>query len=551
MTKTFLRHEQCPKCGSKDNLGVYDNGNGQLYSVCYSTDCGYYAYSDDTGTDERLVEPVVNNKANQTTNDFRRATDFLGEFKALPERRIKEDTMRKYGVKVDESDRHFYPYYDDQQELSGGKIRSSDKMFRTTGDMKHNTLFGQQLFKGGGKYVTVVEGELDALSAYEMLGSRWAVVSVSKGSAGAQRDIKNNLEWLESFENVVFIFDNDEAGNKAVQACAPLLSPNKAKIVRLEQGKDASDYSQAGKSKAFVDEWWNAKPYIVTGVLELGDAWEDFVSRGTEEVMPFPDSFGMLNSMLNGGIAQGEVTVIGALTSVGKSTMMTEVLYNFWKNTDKKIGCVFLEATKGETVENLLSVHTNHNLSFEDKEFIDYDKLHQSFLELTQDPRIYILDHHGAVDTDELFMKLRSMIKGNGCDIVIIDPLQAGVTSNSNDVVDDFMDRVLKLCKETNASVIIVSHMRKPSVTNPHNVSEYDLKGTGAINQISFNTILLSRDKMSEDEYNRNSTKVQVVKCRRTGITGVAGWIYYNSETSRLEQGEEPEVHEANQVGDF
>jgi len=190
-------------------------------------------------------------------------------------------------------------------------------------------------------------------------------------------------------------------------------------------------------------------------------------------------------------------------------------------------------------------------LSFEDKEFIDYDKLHQSFLELTQDPRIYILDHHGAVDTDELFMKLRSMIKGNGCDIVIIDPLQAGVTSNSNDVVDDFMDRVLKLCKETNASVIIVSHMRKPSVTNPHNVSEYDLKGTGAINQISFNTILLSRDKMSEDEYNRNSTKVQVVKCRRTGITGVAGWIYYNSETSRLEQGEEPEVHEANQVGDF
>ncbi len=88
-------------------------------------------------------------------------------------------------------------------------------------------------------------------------------------------------------------------------------------------------------------------------------------------------------------------------------------------------------------------------------------------------------------------------------------------------------------------------------MTNPHNVNEYDLKGSGSINQIAFNTILLSRDKMADDEYTRNSTMVQVVKCRRTGMTGAAGWLYYNSQTGRLEQGQPPETVAANQEDEF
>jgi twinkle protein len=84
--------------------------------------------------------------------------------------------------------------------------------------------------------------------------------------------------------------------------------------------------------------------------------------------------------------------------------------------------------------------------------------------------------------------------------------------------------------------------MRKPQVKDAHDVSEYDMKGSGSINQIAFNTILLSRDKLSDDDYARNSTKVQLVKCRRTGRTGTAGWLYYEQDTSRLVQGNPPEI---------
>ena len=139
---------------------------------------------------------------------------------------------------------------------------------------------------------------------------------------------------------------------------------------------------------------------------------------------------------------------------------------------------------------------------------------------------------------------MRYMVKGLDCDVLILDPLQAAVTSNENGTIDAFMDKCLKLAKETGVSIIVVSHMRKPSAKDAHDVNEYDMKGSGSINQIAFNTILLSRDKLAEDEYARNCTKIQLVKCRRTGNTGVGGWLFYNSDTSRLEAGQAPIIQE-------
>lgn len=526
----FIRHEACPKCPSSDGLAVYTDGHGYCFA------CQTY------------FKEVGDLEATSNVVSYNRPVEMSGSCQAISDRKISEATARKYNVHSDQHSQ-YYPYYDQNGSLVGCKVREvATKGFRTQGDMRTNTLFGQQLFGGSGRFVTVVEGELDALAAYEMLGSRYPVVSVSKGAGGAVKDFKQNLEWLEGFENVVICFDSDVAGREAAEKCAQVLSPNKAKIVTLTDAKDASDYLKDNKVRAFVAQWWEAKPYRMTGVITLEDAWVDFIKRGTEEIIPFPESFGMLNSMLNGGVAAGEITVIGALTSVGKTTMVNEITYHFWKNTNKVIGCAFLEASNGEAVENLLTIHTGHNLSLEDRKNIDFDRLRTDII---TDGRILLLDHHGAVDTDELFLKLRAMVKGNGCDVLIIDPLQAAVMSNSNETIDDFMDRLLKLAKETDVSVIVVSHMRKPQMTNPHNVNEYDLKGSGSINQIAFNTILLSRDKMADDEYARNSTQVRVVKCRRTGITGSAGWMYYNALTGRLERGQPPEVHEANTVEEF
>ena len=535
---TFVKHEPCPECGSSDALSRYSDN----HAVCFS--CKHYIHGDGS-----VVNP------NQTRA---RPLEMTGTISAIQDRRISMDTAKRFGVTVEHDasgsiTKHHYPYYSQEgDKVVGTKVRGvADKTFYATGDMQSAGLFGQQTFAAGGKYITITEGEIDAMAAYEMNGG-FPAVSIRSGANSAVKDIKASLEYLETFDNVVICFDNDEAGRKAAQEVLPLFSPRKAKVASLPL-KDAGDMLKANKVREYTKCWWDAKAFKPEGVVSLGDAnvWDKFLKRGTEEVTPLPASFGALNAMMNGGIAAGEVTVIGALTSIGKSTMVYNLVHGMYQESAKKIGCVFLEADVGETVEKLLSVYMGVNIADVPTESRDYNLYHEKYDELANSDKLHILDHQGALESDELFAKMQYLVKGLDCDIIILDPLQAAVTSNENGVIDAFMDKCLKLAKQTGVSIIIVSHMRKPNAKDAHDVGEYDLKGSGSINQIAFNTILLSRDKMTEDNYARNCTQVQLVKCRRTGRTGIAGWLYYENDTSRLVATQAPELKKAHNHEDF
>ena len=535
---TFVKHEPCPECGSSDALSRYSDN----HAVCFS--CNHYIHGDGS-----VVNP------NQTRA---RPLEMTGTISAIQDRRISMDTAKRFGVTVEHDasgsiTKHHYPYYSQEgDKVVGTKVRGvADKTFYATGDMQSAGLFGQQTFAAGGKYITITEGEIDAMAAFEMNGG-FPAVSIRSGANSAVKDIKASLEYLETFDNVVICFDNDEAGRKAAQEVLPLFSPRKAKVASLPL-KDAGDMLKANKVREYTKCWWDAKAFKPEGVVSLGDAnvWDKFLKRGTEEVTPLPASFGALNAMMNGGIAAGEVTVIGALTSIGKSTMVYNLVHGMYQESAKKIGCVFLEADVGETVEKLLSVYMGVNIADVPTESRDYNLYHEKYDELANSDKLHILDHQGALESDELFAKMQYLVKGLDCDIIILDPLQAAVTSNDNGVIDAFMDKCLKLAKQTGVSIIIVSHMRKPNAKDAHDVGEYDLKGSGSINQIAFNTILLSRDKMTEDNYARNCTQVQLVKCRRTGRTGIAGWLYYENDTSRLVATQAPELKKANSHDDF
>lgn len=530
----------CPECRSKDNLVKYKDG----HSTCYSIGCNYYIKGDSMNN--------YDSSYSASSKPVNQLDLIKGTRGAIPDRRLSQDILDKYGVTVEydakgDIVKHHYPYYNSDNKIVALKTRiTKSKQFFCTGNLGDSGLFGQNVFDGrGGRFITVTEGELDALSVSSMFHGKWPVVSLKNGSGSAVKGIKQSLEFLETFESVILCMDQDEAGQEATKNIVDLFSPNKVKVMKMPL-KDASEMLMQGKVKEFTECWWDAKPHRPAGVVSLSDSgnWDLFVRRGTEEVTPLPKAFGSLNAMMNGGIAAGEVTVLGALTSIGKSTVVYNLVYDMLMESNKRIGCIFLEADVGETIEKLISVHIGQNISNIPQTQRDYDQLHKKYAELADTDKLHILDHQGALEADDLFSKMRYMVKGLDCDVLILDPLQAAVTSNENGIIDAFMDKCLKLAKETGVSIIVVSHMRKPNAKDAHDVNEYDMKGSGSINQIAFNTILLSRDKLAEDEYARNCTKIQLVKCRRTGNTGVGGWLYYNSDTSRLEAGQAPLAQE-------
>jgi twinkle protein len=93
-------------------------------------------------------------------------------------------------------------------------------------------------------------------------------VSVKNGAASALKDCKQQFEWLNSYDNIVICFDNDEAGLKASNQVAELFG-NKAKVFRGKRNrKDACDYLVASEEKEFNDAWWSADQYVPDGIIQ-------------------------------------------------------------------------------------------------------------------------------------------------------------------------------------------------------------------------------------------------------------------------------------------
>jgi twinkle protein len=292
---------------------------------------------------------------------------------------------------------------------------------------------------------------------------------------------------------------------------------------------------QQGRVAELKQVFWKAEPFSRVDVLHLEQLWDDFESEDRNVKIPFPPAWSHLNEMMSGGMEKGEITVIGALTSIGKSTIVNNIVYHLIENTGFKVGAMYLESTKREVVRDLLSLDIGVNLRVKDRDEIDLNALKKRFFEgLAKKDQFVYVDHQGSISTAEIFDKLNYLAKAEGCDVIIIDPIQAGVNSSDNGAIIEFMDTLLKFAKETDTCVIAVSHMRKPSDDDPHSVSEYQLMGSASINQIAFNTILVSRDKLNDDPKKRSATKLQLVKCRRTGNTGEAGWLRYDHETTHM-----------------
>ena len=526
MTSSFVKHEPCPKCGSKDNLARYSDG----HATCFSGGCGYYEKGNG-----QVIEQATQRKA--------RHLEMTGTVAAIPDRRISQEVAKKYGVTVEfapdgKVSKHHYPYHDkDSGAVLGTKVRIVDnKNFYATGEFNNVGLFGQQAFKGGGKYITVTEGEADALAVHEMFDGKWPVVSIRSGSNGASKDIKENLEWLESFENVVICFDADKAGQLAAKSVLDLFTPNKAKNVVLSM-KDAGDMLKANKVTTFVREWWNAKSYQPDGIIAGNETWDLIIKQSDVKSIPYP--WACLNEYTY-GFRPRELVTITSGSGMGKSQMVRELEHYLLGATEDNIGILALEEDIPKTALGIMSIeaekqlHLNQSISEEEKKSY-WDKTLGS-------GRIYMFDHWGSTNEDNLLGRIRYMAKGLDCKWIILDHLSIVVSDQDNGderkAIDSIMTNLRKLVQETGVGLFLVSHLRRPSGSKAHEdggkISLGELRGSAAIAQLSYMVIGLERDQQHADPETRNTTTVRVLKNRFVGLTGAACYLYYDKETGRM-----------------
>ena len=548
-SKFVKYHVPCPACKSTDACSINEDGSAK----CFSCDAFFPKYSNGTVmSTENYNKPTPTPKVLNAHG---------GIFAKLTDRNISKETAEKFGVKVVyDSDgqlaQHLYPFYINHEQCATKTRFVRDKRFSFDGTIQGSGLFGQNLFKEGGKYLTIVEGECDAMATYELLGSKWAVVSIKRGAASAVKDVKESIEYVESFDNVVICFDKDKVGEEAAKKVATILKPGKAKIVTLPNGyKDPNDMLNKGRHQEFTRAWWDAQVYTPSGIIRVADKQKEFLNREQKQSVPYPWE-GLNKKLL--GLRAGELVTVTGGTGLGKSSVTRELEHWLIKQTNDNVGVIALEEDWKRTVDGILSIEANDKLyidsirnGYTDNQLVDmFDKVFSN-------DRVFIHAHFGANDIEEIFAKLRYLIVGCDCKWVVVDHLHMLVSSmldgDERKAIDSIMHRLRSMVEETGAGIILVSHLRRVDGNKGHEngitVSLSHLRGSNSIAQLSDCVIALERNQQSDDELESRTTRLRVLKSRYTGDVGKAASLVYDKDTGRLTEYEDSELlHESDAI---
>lgn len=224
----------------------------------------------------------------------------------------------------------------------------------------------------------------------------------------------------------------------------------------------------------------------------------------------------------NGGFYNGQMIVIGARPSVGKSAFMGKMAIDMAKQ-GKKVGIISLEMNNNEIAARLSSLDTSIEFWKVYRTIANDEELHKRFYEkvsrsLIQLP-IYVSDKT-KVNMTEIKAKAMKLKASRGCDILMIDYLQLvdSETTNRNynrEQEVSKMSRSIKLLAgEMDIPIIVLCQLNR-AVTNRGYKDRFpklsDLRESGAIEQDADIVMFIHRDYMSgyEVDEQNNSTEYQ------------------------------------------
>lgn len=493
-------------------------------------------------------------------------------YKALAKRNITEETARfwSYGF-VDRGGKSIQcaQYLDDNRSVLAQKLRFPDKTFPWTNRSAFRGLYGQWLWRDGGRQVVITEGEIDALSVSQVQGNKWPVVSlVDGGGKNAVKPIKEAYDWLIKFQKIILFFDNDEKGRATVDIVKKMLPMGKVYIAFTPEGyKDANDLLVANKGKTIIDCIYEAKQYAPEGLLSGMKIIERLKDRPVVQAYPYPDFMEDLNHKTGGGIRLGELDTWTSGTGMGKTTIIKALQHHFMHTTDFNQALIHLEEPLEDTGDDLIAYHVGQRFQIENPEFKDDPEYLAAaeHLFLSQDqegnPRLQLYDAFGSLEDDSLYEVIRYAAKAKNCKIIWLDHLSILVSDmgdsdgDERKRIDSIMHNLKSLTVELGIYIGLISHLRKP----PGNGKSFeqgavpsldDLRGSGGIKQLSNGVYALSRNQQHPHPLAKNTSTVTVLKCRKTGRNGTADFLLFEDGTGRLIKGKNPETYDLDAFDD-
>jgi twinkle protein len=490
----------CPSCSSSDAYHLYDDGHGYCFS------CRKYFGSDRIESDEAFT------------------------FEFLPWRSVPRESFEFYDCKTKIAPNGEPLAIGFKYPDATVKVRYLDRkefLWDISKGHPKAGLFGMDLFSpGASKYVTITEGELDAISLNYALsqGKNMAsspVVSVRSASSAAA-DCSSVRQWLNSYERIYLCFDSDTAGREAEAAVARLFDYNKVFQVKLTRFKDPNEFLQHGESSELRNIWWRAKKYLPTTIISSFDDFRAALTKPTPPSAPFP--WPTLQEW-TGGIRRGESYLITALEGVGKTEIMHAIEHKLLKETDDNVGAIFLEEPQKRHFQAIAGLELGKPVHLPDQNIPD-SEIADTLEEVVRvDGRLHVYTHYGSDDPDVLLDTIRFIVSTCNVPYVLLDHISMAVSGlggeSERTALDYIITRLEMMVVELNFALIFVSHVNDLGQT----------RGSRMISKVANTRIDLFRDAMADDELKKNTLDINISKNRFGGKTGKCCQLRFNPNT--------------------
>jgi replicative DNA helicase len=270
---------------------------------------------------------------------------------------------------------------------------------------------------------------------------------------------------------------------------------------------------------------------------ETFDYVEEIMNRGGS-LTGLPTGFKELDKM-TGGLQAGELTVLAARPSMGKTALALNIARNHAVDYNGCVAFFSLEMTKRELVLRLLlgeaQVDNNRfrNGVLSDK---DWRKLTQA-ASVLENARI-LFDDSMAVTVGDLAAKARRLDREQKLSLLVIDYIQLvqgrGTSERREQQVADISRSLKLLAKDLDIPVIALSQLNRGPESRPDKRPQLgDLRESGAIEQDADIVMFVYRDEVYDPETPDAGKAEVIISKQRNGPTGTVK-LYFDKEHGRF-----------------
>jgi len=241
-----------------------------------------------------------------------------------------------------------------------------------------------------------------------------------------------------------------------------------------------------------------------------------------------PSGFARLDQFTT-GFQAGELIIIAARPSMGKTSLCLNIAMNAAKNFGKHVALFSLEMSNDQLVQRFLSMEARIDAqalrtgNIKDKE---WGEITHAMGVLAEIP-VYV-DDSAALTVSEVRSRSRRLAATTGLDLIIIDYLQLLRSTNARitsrvEIIDEICRSLKALAKEIKVPVIALAQLnRSPESRNDKRPMLSDLRESGGIEQEADVVAFIYRDEYYNPPTpeNENIAEINIAK-QRNGPTGL------------------------------